>query len=287
MGVVSEILALFHIVDRFEEKKNANKETPASRFVAVFESHGIHRNQIPRYLPDVLTLANVQSDKALTTVLNQKMIDRVSDLFRVNADWIECASSNPYQPFDFYKQPQKFVEFIEDLLTSGSDLCGVVFTSAAPGSGHHADTFILLEETFDIAPELPLTRYYILDNWFFNYGKSRAYLIACVAAAWKKDVYIHGRKVSKELVRKYEFGEKLLEPDVTDHWPGAHWHPEDMALDPKKLIEGLPTSHDKQMAVDILIDLFETDRRFSLAKKESIFRGCSFAEMLQTLKGQE
>lgn len=288
MAGPSDVLALLHIIDWLKEKFGAKAEnTPAKRFVEVFESHGIHRNQIPRYLPDLLSLADVQSDQSLSKVLDQEMIDRVADLFRVDKAWIECASSYPYQTYDFYKQPEKFIEFLDDLLTSGSDLDGVVFTSAAPGSGHHADTFILIEESFECSLGLPVTRYHILNNWFFNYGKSRAYLAACVSSAWRKNVYIHGRRVSKEFVRKYLFGSKLLDSEIIDHWPGTHWHPEDMALDPRKLIEGLPYTHDKELAIGVFMGLCSEDKRFCLEEKESIHQRKSFSEIFDALKREE
>lgn len=280
----SDLLAILHIFDWFKEKFGSGAPSPAQRFVAVFESHGIHRNQIPRYLPDLLNLSDVQNDQTLSKVLSQEMIDQAADLFKVDRGWIECAKSHPYLTHNFYKRPEKFIEFLEDILTSGSDLTGVVFTSGAPGSGHHADTFILLEETFEFSPDNYLTRYYILDNWYFNYGKSRAYLVACVAAAWRKNVYIHGRRVSKDFVRKYQFGEKLLSPDLTEYWAGVHWHPEDMALDPRRLIEGLPEQHDKEVAMDLYLGLCKADKRFSLEEMDSVFKGESFSVALDALK---
>ncbi|QBM19139.1 hypothetical protein MARI_32820 [Marinobacter sp. JH2] len=284
MAGPSDVLALLQIIDWFKEKFGAKKDSPVQRFVDVFESHGVHRNQIPRYFPDLLNLADVQDDQSLSKILDQEMIDRTADLFNVDTAWIECANSHPYLTHSFYKQPEKFIEFLDGLLASGSDLTGVLFTSAFPGSGHHADTFILIEESFEFAPDLPITRYHILDNWFFNYGKSRAYLAACVSSAWKRNVYIHGRRISKEFVRKYQFGENLLGSDITDHWPGSHWYPEDMALDPRKLIDGLPSPHEKNIALEVFSSLCNKDKRFCLDEQESIHKGESFLGILKSLK---
>lgn len=287
MAGPGDLLALLHIFDWLKEKFGAKVETPAKRFVEVFESHGIHRNQIPRYLPDLLSLSDVQNDQSLSKVLNQEMIDKAADLFKVDTAWIECASAYPYRPLDFYKRPEKFIHFIEDLLTSGSDLDGVVYTFASPKSGHHADTFILLEETIELPSELRLTRYYILNNWFFNYGKSRAYLTACVAAAWNKKVYLQGRRVSQEFVEKYQSGKTLFYLEDIEPLPGQHWPPENMALDPDILIEGLGYSHNQELALTTFTRLLAKDKRYSLENMGSVEQGIPFQEALASLDKQE
>ena len=268
-------------------KTPTSEDNPAQRFLRLFEAHGIHRNQIPRYFGQRLSLVDVQDDKSLLKKLDQKMIEDAAELFAVNREWLECASTDVYIAHDFYKRPKKFLAFVEGLISKGSSLEGVVYTSATEGSPHHEDTFILLEEGLTTAEGQELTRYHICNNWFFNYGKSRAYLIACVAAAWKQDIYLVGRKVPHELIAKYAEGQSLLGEDVRDHSPGQPWYPEDMALDPNKLLTGFREDHNKVAALETLIRIQNDDERFSLDEMESVYRGVPFSEKLKSLTEKE
>lgn len=46
-------------------EQNVSQDSIASRFVLLFERHGIHRNQIPRFFDHGLTLADVAGDDRL------------------------------------------------------------------------------------------------------------------------------------------------------------------------------------------------------------------------------
>lgn len=292
MSVFGEINSFIEFCERVKKWFGANESpvadsNPAERFLRVFDAHGIHRNQIPRYVGDRLSLVDVQDDRSLLKVIDQKMIDDAAELFAVNPEWLECASSNVYIPHDFYKQPRKFLAFIDGLLSKGSDLSGFVYTSASENTEHRSDTFILLEETFSIGEKQAITRYHICNNWYFNYGKSRAYLIACVAAAWRKDVYLLGRKVPHEFIAKYEEGQSLLGEDIRDHAPGRHWYPEDMAIDADKFLADLPENHDRLLAIETLIKVQSSDERFKLDEMESVLRGVTFGGKLKSLERDE
>lgn len=76
-------------------------------------------------------------------------------------------------------------------------------------------------------------------NWLFPYWKARAYLTACIAIAWKRDVYIHGLYRPKELIQKYLYGETLMGWEGGDIWAFGHkdWDPEEMSFTPEAFIE--------------------------------------------------
>ena len=289
MAVFGEINSFLDLCERVKRwfgknKRPAINDNPAKRFFELFEAHGIHRNQIPRYVSQKLSLTDVQDEKSLLKKLDQKMIDDAADLFAVNREWLECASPDIYIAHDFYKRPKKFLAFIEEVLSKGSDLQGIIYTSATEESPQREDTFILLEEDFSIGEGQVLSRYHICNNWHFNYGKSRAYLTACVAAAWKKDVFLHGRKVPHEFIAKYAEGQSLLSEDIRDHSPGQHWHPEDMALDPDKFLAGFREGHNKISALETIIRVQSDDEQFTLNEMYSVLRGVPFSEKLKSLE---
>ena len=67
-----QIDAFFSLLERFKRYSSAKIEpdTVASRFVLLFEKHGIHRNQIPRFFDHGLTLADVVDQVALVDMLH-------------------------------------------------------------------------------------------------------------------------------------------------------------------------------------------------------------------------
>lgn len=65
---------LVRLLDRLVRQLRGSKggkspESVAARFVRLFEAHGVHRNQIARLFGRGLTLATVQTEGALLTVL--------------------------------------------------------------------------------------------------------------------------------------------------------------------------------------------------------------------------
>jgi hypothetical protein len=288
-GEINDFIEFYKHVKKWlsPNKSPVVNDNPAKRFLQLFEAHGIHRNQIPRHVGRPLSLVDVQDDKSLLKVLDQKMIDDTAELFGVNREWLECASSDIYTPHDFYKRPEEFLIFLDGILSKCSDLKGFVYTSATESSVNRSDTFVLLEETFSNAENQTIERYHICNNWNFNYGKSRAYLIACVAAAWRKNVCLLGRKVPHEFISKYKHGQNLLSEDIRDHAPGRHWYPEDMALDPDKFIVGLQSRHDQSVALETLIKIQNSDNRFTLDGEVSVLRGIPFSEKLKLVERNE
>jgi len=234
MGLVERILRWFK-----RENKQTSADSVAGRFVRLFEAHGIHRNQIPRFFGHGISLADVKSDEALVNVLNEDLLAKAAELFSVRLEWLEGASDQIYVNHDFYKKPGEFVLFLERLLASGNGIDGILFTAESTEHGH--DAFILLEETIRVWDKGETVRYYLCNNWVFEYWKARAYLTACVAAAWQRGVFIQGREVSSDFLAKYGEGEALfgeaLRLGVAT--VGRLWHPEDMALEPEAFLKGL------------------------------------------------
>lgn len=217
----------------------SRRPSPATRLVALFAAHGVHRNQIPRLIPP-LTLRDVQDNKTLSSSLNEETLDSAAELFAVRREWLELASDQIYPTHDFYKRPEEFNKFLEGLLTSAKGpIRGVLLT--AQRETHEYDSLIILEEFVCDLGDMPIFRYHFCNGWMQAYWKSRAYLTACVAFAWKRQAYIHGRIVPIETIRKYHDGNSLLEHEFDSALPteGEHWHPEDMAVKPDCFVDGL------------------------------------------------
>lgn len=79
--MIGEVLAGLNIIEKLSKfvnwvsgRKSSPEETIATRFVRIFETHGVHRNQIPRFSGHCLTLKDIQDDASLITRLDGEML---------------------------------------------------------------------------------------------------------------------------------------------------------------------------------------------------------------------
>jgi hypothetical protein len=256
--VLGEINAGFTLVENIKKLFEKPASTVTSRFVRLFEEHGVNRNQIPSFFGHGLTVAIVANDETLLSVLTEEILNAACELFAIRREWLDGVDAQIYPTHDFYKQPEKFCEFIVSLdERKKGRVNGMLFVADTPSRNH--DAAIILEEELGFAGEKIIYRYHICNNWFFYYWKSRVYLTACIALAWKNEVCIHGRKLPFKRLKGYLDGEQFL---------GGHydrllnrsnmWYPEDMASSPKNLFEGLDGQlHDGeyQAAIKLWLEL--------------------------------
>lgn len=222
-------------------------ETVASRFIRLFETHGVHRNQIPRFFGHGLTVNVVKDDESLLPHLSEVVLDAACEKFAVRREWLDGASTQVHPYHDFYKQPNVFLSFVEQISSDNPDaqLEGVLI--APIESDFRAHAIILLQETIGYIGDNAICRYHICNNWAFKYWKARAYLTACVATAWKRRVYIHGIYQPKELIDQLAYGETLLGWEGKDIWVFGHkdWDPEYMAYDPDAFLDRVDPEMDE------------------------------------------
>lgn len=242
--IFDEIESAINIWGKLKNRYNSRKsvvETVSARFVKLFESHGVHRNQIPRFFDHGLTLKDVQDDVSLISKLNENILEDVCKLFAVRREWLDGADTKIYPEHDFYKHPEKFLIFINDLKTTNPDgyLDGVLF--APDVTDHDAEAILVLYEVVGSVGNEPMHRYHLCNNWLFSYWKARGYLAACIAIAWKSSVYVRGNIVTKKSINKLAHGEVLLgdQQAGVENLHGKIWHPEDMALNPDVYLNGV------------------------------------------------
>jgi hypothetical protein len=241
-GEADAALSLIERVVQFVRRRptTGGTESVATRFVRLFTAHGVHRNQIPRLFGHGLTLATVQTDDAVLAVLDDGMLDDAAALFAVRREWLDGADEQIYKLYDFSKQPEEFHRFITSIRGAADGrLTGVLLVS--DNARREDEALIVFEEQISEIGDRPVCRYYFCNNWFFSYWKSRAYLTACMATAWRNDVHVMGRRVAAEFIQQYKKGTTFLKCGYDGALPlaGIHWYPEDMALKPDCFLDGL------------------------------------------------
>lgn len=220
-------------------KRKQAPESVAGRFFRLFEAHGVHRNQIPRFLGHGLTLKDVQSEAELLPKLDETALQAACDLFAVRREWLDGAEEKAYDGHDFYKHPEQVEGFLQALIEANpdSDLNGILLASEE----HEGQALIILRETIGTLGARAIYRYHLLNNWTFSYWKARAYLAACIAIAWRGEVCIRGVFADNKIVEELASESCLVGAvcDGFDAYLGKKWHPEDMAIKPDVFLKGV------------------------------------------------
>ncbi|HEY4697895.1 MAG TPA: hypothetical protein VIH29_07805 [Gallionella sp.] len=247
--------------DRMRGRKSVPAETIVTRFIRLFESHGVHRNQIPRFIGHGLTLKDVQDDASLLAKLDEPLLEAACEMFAVRREWLDGAELQVHPCHDFYKYPEKFGAFLIKLMNENFDahIQGVLI---APEELGEADALLILQESIGFVGDKPIYRYHLCHNWLFTYWKARAYLTACVAIAWKGKAHIHGVRLPKKEIEKLAEGMTLLGWKGEGIWEfgSVTWHPEDMALEPGAFLKDVDPEIDNfgiKSALNLWLDLEE------------------------------
>lgn len=230
----------------YRTRKNPPPESVQSRFIRLFESHGVHRNQIPRFFGHGIALKDLQDDTSLLSKLNETALDAASVRFGVRREWIDGASAQAHPCHDFYKNPRNFLTFIQDLKrrNPNGQLSGVLI--APMENERQAEALLVLQELIDTIGDKPIYRYHLCNDWPFTYWKARAYLSACIATAWKHDIYIRGTYAPMKSIALLADGQTLLgwQGEGVPSYGGKRWYPEDMALRPDVFLNGIDPEDD-------------------------------------------
>ena len=233
---------LWEKIKNFSNRKNSFKpESVATHFVRLFESHGVHRNQIPRFFGFNLTIADVKDDETLLSKLSEDMLDAACEKFAIRREWLDGAESQIHPYHDFYKRPEDFQKFIEKLTANNTDerIIGVLI--APDGKDKYTDSLIILQETIDYIGDKAIYRFHLCQHSNFSYWKARTYLTACIAIAWKRNNYIHGIYKPKAFIDELSYGEALLGWKGEGIWSLGHkdFDPEYLALRPDVFLKDL------------------------------------------------
>jgi len=249
-GEVAAFTSLIERIFKIRKEKNKNErkkeELISTRFINICNAHGVHRNQIPRLFNTNLSLYDVQSDQHLLKKLDDDMLVKACELFGINRDWLDGISPQIYPTYDFYKKPNEFRKFLNNLLNKSPDKIDGVLLSPKQGWKQHA-ALLLLQETVGYIGDSPIYRYYLCNNWIFSYWKTRAYLTTCIAQCWKNKIYVIGRTLPHEFIDSVESGEKILSFDGRGIYgfSGSRWYAEDMTTSPDVFLNGIDPEMDK------------------------------------------
>jgi hypothetical protein len=241
--------------------------TLATRFIALFESHGVHRTQIPEFFDHGLGIPSCASDDELLKRLTPEIINDVVKLFGVNKEWLEGSSKEIYDIPNFYKHPEKFerylIEFLEN--TSAEKLSAYALTSDKKLMSDCNDSLIVIAEPIGEINQRKIYKYHLLGDWGIQYWRSRAYFTACCALLYKHGLSVAGKVVKRNWLNDIHQGHKLLDYDFTERYGGVNfptvgsWIVSDFVEMPDNYLKGMDTEqgHAVGLALDMWLSLSE------------------------------
>lgn len=247
-GEIESFVSLIERVTKsFKKSEKKHQELLSTRLVSVFESHGVHRNQIPNVIGHGLTFHDVSCDKRLLEKLDNDILDSTCSLFGINRDWLDGASEEVFSTYTFYKHPQKFNHFLSELVTKcGSENLDGVFLTVDKVD-RETESVLILQETLGLINNKPYFRYYLCSGWVFSYWRSRGYIAASVAMCWKNKIYVRGLYLDASTVGRYASGKSLLNFGQDGvHFPnGVRWYAEDLAYVPDVYLKNVDPEENK------------------------------------------
>jgi hypothetical protein len=280
IGIVIAILVALTSLFKFFWKAPSEKEnkltedipeTIATRLVALFESHGVHRNQIPEFFDHGLVISSCASDEKLLEKITPEIIHDAVVLFGVNKDWLEGSSKEIYDIPDFYKHPERFEQYLVELLknTSKDKLFAYAITTPSNkklmNDENDYDSLFVIAESIGEINQREIYKYHLLGHWGIRYWKSRACFAACCALLYKHGISVAGKVVERHWLNEIDEGLKLLDYDFTERFGGIDipsvgmWIVSEFVEIPDKYLEGMDTEQGRAipLAISKWLDLNE------------------------------
>ncbi len=259
-----------------------------TRFVTLFEAHGVFRNQIPEFIGYELSIADMHNDESLISKLSPELLNSAAELFQINPEWLSHGQGEIFPLHHFYKHPRAFGNFIDELLSGEEDkrIDGLVLTVKPPYK-HEEDTLILLQESIGEIGERTIYRYHFCPGWVFSYWKCCADIACCISQAQKRHIYLSGYYVEKAWLQTFLEGGMLpgylFEQSDIDLPSEGRWQTDEFADLPEKFIAPLSKSDGYSIpyAIDRWLDYFNKGEIFICSEPVNKEVGLAFSEVAE------
>lgn len=235
-------ISLKSLVDLFRDglagwkKRHNPARVQAQRLLDAFAAHGVAGVQIPRLLPEALTLPNAVFADAdeLKSKLTPALLDWVAATFALRRGWLDGVDSERHLRVEGYKQPSIYRAWLEQRAAHtliGDRVIHVWITSKGPlGPQSTGAVCIAFEQHFGRLDERYLSRYWLLsDQWRLDHSPCVVNLMALCAIAADLDIMVIGHVASQEALTRLDDGE-LFVPQLLAQ-SSHRWFPTDL-IDP-------------------------------------------------------
>jgi hypothetical protein len=219
-------------------------ETLAGRFFRLFEAHGVHRNQIPRFFGHGLQLKDVQDEAALLPCLTDTHVADACQLFGVERQWLERGEGNARVRHHFYLQPVVFGNFLDAALVACKALPNAEVTATLFGvleGRSEVESILVVSEPIGFLNDDVIYRYHLVNAGPLGYWKARVSTAALVAQAMRHATWVTGRNCNAKLFEELTDQKDLVgirEFERLTHG-SRHFEVDDWLLEPTALLDGV------------------------------------------------
>jgi hypothetical protein len=224
-------------------RQRPEPETLATRFVRLFEAHGVKRNQIPRFFGHGLQLKDVQSDAELIKCLSDEHLADASQLFGVERQWLESGEGRAHTLGTYYGQPAGFGAYLDKVLSDREGLSGVELSAALFGAyaNRNSPSILVLSVPIGELNDQVIYRYTHIDVGPLGYWKVRVNAAVMVAQAWRRNVWLNGRNCDEKLLEQLLHKEDLTTLTELERLTNSsrRVEVEDWLLVPEAFLEGV------------------------------------------------
>lgn len=228
-------------------------ETIPTRFFALFESHGVHRNQIPDFFGHGLTLHDCSDETKMLKKLETQILKDAAELFGVNLEWLQGASQEIYDIPRFYKDNAACEEYLTNLKASKPDVNLTTYVLTAntfKDSRDYNNAVILISEVIGSINDREIYRYRLAGKTQNTYWKARAYFAVSCALLIKHGFQPIGQTVDEQWLISLCKGKTLIEYDFSEG--GQHfilpnscvWYVDEFLECPEKYLAGVDPERD-------------------------------------------
>lgn len=230
----------------------ATTETPASRFLALFDAHGVKPGQIPNFFGHGLSIADCHCAESLTKVLTSDLLGKASQLFGINRDWLDCASDVVYEPHSFYKNPQGFDVYLKSLeVESYLPLRATMYMPTSSSLFYPDDSGVLvISVPVGEVNQRTIYRFELVHYDRVCYWHCRGYLAANLASMLRRYAIVYGSYVAAKVLEPVAQGQRLPVYDYGSQDAfrlkvKGHVSIEELISHPDKYLEGVDPETDK------------------------------------------
>jgi len=219
------------------EKSYDDVSIVTKRFIELFESHGVHRNQIPEFFGSDLELEHILDDQKLEKVVtnNINIQQDIAQIFGVRKEWLQGIDSQIYTLEDFYGDTNEFIKFIDSLIGRDnlSEIHITLLKSINYPNERKCHAVMLIEKPIKKLGEKIIYKHIMIDIQSLRYWRTLNRTLWWIAHLRRKNISTRGVEINFSLLEDIRQGETMF--DNLKHL--NPWYPIDLTIDPKAFIK--------------------------------------------------
>jgi hypothetical protein len=267
------------------------KDTPAGRFLALFDAHGVKPSQIPDFFGNGLSIADCHSTESLTKVLTSELMEKAVQLFGTNRDWLDCASDVVYEPRSFYKNSEGFETYLKSIVVASPlPVRATMYMPTSNNLFYPDDSGVLvISVPVGEVNQRTIYRFDLIHYDRVCYWHCRVYLAANLASMLRHNAIVYGSYVTAKVLEPVAQGERLPVYDYESHGAfrlkvTSSLLVEELICSPDKYLGGVDPERNKfghREAIDLWLSMADQMRTRSKADHSRIV--LKFKEALKSL----